>query len=355
MKYRFRPSGKKRSLILKRGTTLRYSGRDKPQPVRALFDAKEKIFFTDDLPKRKKSFDLTKLRRTAKAFALKLSLFFRKLFGKLRTGIKKLNKGVTVFFDSRKKREKKEKKINSLPMLSGALVASLLVCAVSFIYIIFGLFSFYARDYETVTVPTLVGSQLSDAQVDGEKFNLTVKYENNPDYADGTVILQSPPSGVTRRIYKDDGKCDITLTVSKHEEIFVPDGLVGSSLRDASLSVLNNSLTYNVKEVYSETVEKGKVIGVSPASGTKASSNDTVTLTVSLGKRIKQIFVPSLIGASETDAINRLSAVGLKLGKVTYSHSDKSAGTVIYQSISKNTSVAEGTAVSITVSIGISG
>lgn len=353
MKYRFRPSGKKRSLLISAKTTLRLKGSDKPKKSRNLPEAREKIDFSEVGKKSSFALALLTLRKALKRFGTKVSNLSKKLLSKIKSAFKKTKSAVSVTWSniSKKKKEKKPKSVNSLPLLAGAMTAAFLVCAFSILYMVFGLFSFYGRSYRTVTVPDTVGSLYSELGNLGEDFTLSVKSVNNPDYPDGTVISQSPPAGVTRRIYKDKGPCKITVTVSQSKRYTVPEGILGASERDALLALKNAGIPYKINRVYSDFAANS-VTSVLPGSGTSLSEGEAVTVTVSLGKRIDTVFMPDLSGLSESEATEQLSRLGLNLGQVVYVESSKKAGTVTSQSIIKNTSVTIGTKVSITVSLG---
>ncbi|MFF4042612.1 Stk1 family PASTA domain-containing Ser/Thr kinase [Streptomyces sp. NPDC001816] len=71
---------------------------------------------------------------------------------------------------------------------------------------------------------------------------------------------------------------------------------------------------------YSDTVERGAVIGTDPAAGARIRSNDSVTLVVSRGPEI--VKVPDLNGVPLGKAQSRLKAAGLEPGMVNRAFSD---------------------------------
>lgn len=353
MKYRFRPSGKKRNLPISENTVLRLKGSNKPKKAKNLPEAREKIDFSET---GKKSSPFAALLFIKIAFwrfrswtvkiAKRIITGLKSFFGKTSSAVRGAWNNV-----SKDKKDRKKKAVNSLPLLAGAMTASFLVCTFSVICMAFGLFSFYGRSYRNVTVPDTVGSLYSELGYLGEDFAVSVKSVNNPDFPDGAVIGQSPPAGVTRRIYKDRGPCKITLTVNQIKKLYVPDGLLGASERDAVLTLKNAGIPYRITKVHSDSAENS-VTSVFPKSGTSLSVGEPVTITVSLGKHVDTLFMPDLLGLSENDASEQLSMLGLRLKNVIYVESSQKAGTVTSQSIIKNTSVPRGTEVSITVSLG---
>ncbi|MGW2699444.1 Stk1 family PASTA domain-containing Ser/Thr kinase [Streptomyces sp. NPDC001340] len=75
-----------------------------------------------------------------------------------------------------------------------------------------------------------------------------------------------------------------------------------------------------VKLEYSDTVERGAVIGTDPAAGARIRSNDSVTLVVSRGPEI--VKVPDLNGVPLGKAQSKLKAAGLEPGMVNRAFSD---------------------------------
>ncbi len=289
MKYRFRPSDLNTPSRIKniKVKHLRLMGKNTLRKLRPLPTPIEQVRLDDDFEKaqRRKRYDFKPIKKRIKCIysalyklickiSKELLAFFKLLFAGLCSLISLIGAKILKLFKSF------NPSYFSLPMLTGALCSALLVCTISASYILFGLFLPYTRRYETVTIPRLEGESELEAKNIGDKFNVIVKYENNPEVSDGTVIFQSPSPGVTRRIYEKDGCCDISITVSRHKELTVPKGLVGASLRDASLSLLNSQISFEIIEEYSSVLSSGQVISVYPKCGSKINAADKVTLTV---------------------------------------------------------------------------
>ncbi len=356
MKFKFRRSGKKSSLPIKRGTVLRLRGRNTLHTLSRLPTPIEEVRLGGDAPKVKRP---SIIGRRLKALYRKVYLLTKKLLSQITAFIKFAFFGfcrlLTLAWQGLLALAAgiEKKRYFSLPMLLGALTSTLLVCLLSASYVLLGLFAHYARSYETVTIPKLSGytEEMARQAAESGSFNLIISYENNPEVPSGTVISQAPTAGVTRRIYEKNGYCDISLTVSRHKSPTVPNGLVGQSLREASLLLLNSQLDYTVKEEYSKEAA-GSVISAYPACGSEISKGECVQLTVSLGERKQTVFVPYLLGGSETEAVQALISVGLKVGNITYESSSKPRGSVIAQSTPSDTSVTEGTKINLIVSLG---
>ncbi len=106
-----------------------------------------------------------------------------------------------------------------------------------------------------------------------------------------------------------------------------------------------------VKEAYSDTVERGKVISTDPAAGARVRGSGSVSLTVSKGP--ETVRVPDLDGYRLDKARSLLEDEGLEPGMVTRELSDSAPrDAVISTEPGKGTEVRAGTAVKLTVSKG---
>ncbi|MFC8841400.1 Stk1 family PASTA domain-containing Ser/Thr kinase [Streptomyces griseoincarnatus] len=106
-----------------------------------------------------------------------------------------------------------------------------------------------------------------------------------------------------------------------------------------------------VKEAYSDTVERGKVISTDPAAGARVRGSGSVSLTVSKGP--ETVRVPDLDGYRLDKARSLLEDEGLEPGMVTRELSDSvPRDAVISTEPGKGTEVRAGTAVKLTVSKG---
>ena len=74
--------------------------------------------------------------------------------------------------------------------------------------------------------------------------------------------------------------------------------------------VMSAHRTPDVVKEYSDTVASGKVIRQNPPANSSAQEGDTVTITVSKGRR--PVKVPNVVGKSLSDANNTLEAAGLR-------------------------------------------
>ena len=103
--------------------------------------------------------------------------------------------------------------------------------------------------------------------------------------------------------------------------------------------------------VYSESVEKGRVVSSSPGPGERVLPGETVTLVVSLG--VEKYPVPDLTGMTEDEARAALEDLGLEVGRVQGKFSeDVDEDLVIKHDPAEGTKLRPGTAVDLVVSKG---
>lgn len=112
---------------------------------------------------------------------------------------------------------------------------------------------------------------------------------------------------------------DVTITptptdteVDEVETVTVPP-LVNLTEEEAikSIELTHKDLKYEIKENYSDTVEKGRVIEQYPTANALIESNETIIITISVGK--ESFTLPSVVGKTESEATKTLSDLDLKV------------------------------------------
>lgn len=155
--------------------------------------------------------------------------------------------------------------------------------------------------------------------------------------AEGHVISQS---------IAPNTKVDPKTTTITFKVATTPD-LTGMNVTSAQSKLATfDSVRIEVKEIYSNTVEKNVVI---KQDVSKVSGQTLVTLTVSKGK---QTVMPNLIGATQSFAQSQLASLNLKVVYVTKVSATYPKGTVSEQSISAGTILTDGQTITITLSSG---
>lgn len=189
----------------------------------------------------------------------------------------------------------------------------------------------------------------------------------DPDPVDRTSRFQSPPPPPSRRprgvsaprrgmlaalvaLLLVLGVGGAVWYITSGQFTQVP-AVLRQSQADATERLEGAGLDVDVKEAYSDTVKRGKVISTDPAPGERIRDNDSVTVTVSKGP--ETVKVPDLKGLRLDLAKDRLSSDGLEPGLVTREFSDEVVrGQVISTRPGIGTEVSSGTAVRIVVSRG---
>jgi len=136
-----------------------------------------------------------------------------------------------------------------------------------------------------------------------------------------------------------------------NNNVTVPN-VVGSTQAAATTAITGAGLTVGTTtQASSSTVAAGNVISQSPAAGASVASGSAVNLTISTGPA--QVQVPNVVGATQAAATTTITGAGLTVGSVAMQASNTvAAGSVISQSPTAGTMVANGSAVNLTVSSG---
>jgi len=261
--------------------------------------------------------------------------------------LKKLKKAFSVFFH--KKRRPPANTARIFGAVCGAFALTL--CAgISTVALLFGR---YAGSYTEVVIPSFVSLSSDEAlATQSELFEYSLSYSFDPEREANEIISQAPSPNVIRKLYSKDQKIRILLTVNKPKEDFILPKTVGTRTRDAELMLKNAGVDAILLQEYSDTVPQGTVISCSHVAGTALKEGERVILTSSKGPKMRYVQMPDLVGLCESEAIERLNALALKVGSITYSASGLAAGTVISQSQKAGDMLAERTAISLTVSAG---
>jgi beta-lactam-binding protein with PASTA domain len=212
----------------------------------------------------------------------------------------------------------------------------------------------YSGPYKNIVIPDLISLSVEEASaVAPDLIECEIEYAKNFDMPQGVVIAQSPSAGITRRLYRKDGRLKIKLTVSTpRTTVTLPDP-VGASVRDLSLTLKNAGVRVRIAEEYSSLYPSGTVISATKGAGTLLSEGDPITLIVSKGRQTVYATLPDLVGTSEREAVETLDRIGLRVGRISYAGSAEKLGLVISQSTAAGTKIPEGGSVDLVISGGI--
>ena len=209
--------------------------------------------------------------------------------------------------------------------------------------------------FGTITVPNVVGMTEANAESTLQAVGLTVGSFNSvySNTVQATYIIsQNPPAGTS---VAAGSSVDLTTSLGPVPATMTVPNVVGMTQADAENYLLSVALlnTGTVSQVYSSTVTAGYVISQDPAAGTTVATYSAVNLTVSLGPAPSNVTVPDVTNMSQASAQSTLTAAGLAVGAISQANSSTvPVGYVISQNPSAGASVASGTSVNLTLSLG---
>jgi serine/threonine-protein kinase len=201
-----------------------------------------------------------------------------------------------------------------------------------------------------VLVPDISGKSALSALKSLSENNLALKidgYEFNESVPIGTVLRQTPDSGVTVR----EGKIVRVVFSQGGESVFTPN-LIGLPLRNAELLLRQRQLVLGeVSESYSLKAEKGTVLSQDPKPELSVSKNTMVAAVVSAGlPPAGIIMMPDFRQKTSDEAQQWASQNNVS---ITISEDPGSLfpeGTIIDQTPASDAVVSTDTAITLTVS-----
>ncbi|MCC6224879.1 MAG: PASTA domain-containing protein, partial [Microthrixaceae bacterium] len=196
-------------------------------------------------------------------------------------------------------------------------------------------------------VPALAGVPESQAKRDLERLGLEVKVDRRPDEVvpKGQVVRQDPPAETVL-----SGGDTVHVVVSQGPLIrSVPD-LAGVAVEGAMFTLGRAGLALGtVSQADDAAVPTGAVIGTNPPAGTLIDRDSPVDVVVSNGP--PPVAVPSVVGGTQTNAVDQLTRLGLVVGEVSAFGipDDPAAGTVLEQLPPAGTLLRLGEVVTLTI------
>lgn len=238
----------------------------------------------------------------------------------------------------------------------------ILIVVVYLIGSIFGLFRFgSSKNTETETetqteteteieMIKVIGMTVDEAQAKLEDMGITVVVSGTQesDEEAGTILSQDPKEG---SMIAQNSTVKVVVAgqdTTEADEIDVPS-VVGKTKSEAETAIKNAKFNYKETYEYSADVAADVVISQSPASG-KLAEGSTIEIVISQGEQSKT--VPNVMGSAQSAAQSSLTAAGLNYSVKTDYSDSVAEGNVISQDIEAGKTVAPGTTVTITVSLG---
>ena len=205
-------------------------------------------------------------------------------------------------------------------------------------------------DSEMVKVPDVTGKTYEEAQKELNKYDLGIHKSTAPSdtVEKGKIISQDPADG---KKVKKHTTVNVVISSGEEAKTTTIPNVVGMSEADAEKALQDKNLVVKKGDpVYSDDVEQGEVVSVSPSEGAEVKEGTTVTLVISKGNQ--PATVPKLTGKSQSDAEAALSQAGLS-GNATEDYSDTvEEGVIISQDTDAGKEVSKGTTIGYVVSKG---
>jgi len=202
-------------------------------------------------------------------------------------------------------------------------------------------------------MPTLGGMGIDEARAILEDMGLvvgSVEETYSDDVAEGVVVSYYPSEG-TEIEYGDE----INIVISRGSDRVLVPAATGELFTDVLLmrEFADNIFFYEEVPVFDDDLPMGVVVSQNPEAGSYATRGQTIRLEVSMGREIRRVTVPLLLGETEEVAKTRLEDAGLRIGQITSAYSTNfPAGQVSMQNFPGGTQVTEGTVITFVVSLG---
>ena len=254
--------------------------------------------------------------------------------------------------EAARRRREEERRRNRITLV--AVLVCVLMALIAVIVII-------AMATSKITVPNLLGMNITDAEHNYPDLQFNILDEiYSEQYGKGEIVNQQP--GVGEKVRKNS-KIDVVVSIgpeqAEEQDPTTPTdeikltNLVGLDEEKARTLLLSYNLNIEVhtKPAFSDTYQKGKVMGMEPGEGTVLTQGSQVTLTISQGHQPK---MENLAGKTEEFALEYLEDLELNLIiKITTEYDeDVEKGTVISTDPAAGSMLDFGQRVELVVSAG---
>ena len=197
---------------------------------------------------------------------------------------------------------------------------------------------------DPVPVPNVVGlsADTAAARLNNAGFEVDIEEVRSADVPRNRVTRQRPnPEELA-----ETGSI-VTIFVSEGPgERAVPD-VLGRTQRDATRALRRAGFEVEAERVYSDTVQRGRVVETRPGPLTRYEIGRTVTLVVSRGR--EQVAVPRVVRLDRDEAERRLRDAELDVSIQERESEDEEPGTVLEQDPAAGTRVEKGSNVTLVV------
>ncbi len=205
-----------------------------------------------------------------------------------------------------------------------------------------------------VQIPDLSKMTVQEAEEKAKELKLKVEVQEEKyhlEIPEGQIIEQDP---TYQENFKVKEGSTIKVVVSKGQEIVKMPKVVGLKRDEATKLLKDTGLEVEVKEEYSDSVEKDYVIKQETEDEEEISQDEEIPagskIIIYVSTGIEQVEVPDLSGKTEEEAKTAITNAKLKWKSTEKtSDSSKTNGVVVNQSISSGSMVDKNTEITITV------
>ncbi|MBD3348414.1 MAG: PASTA domain-containing protein [Candidatus Eisenbacteria bacterium] len=209
------------------------------------------------------------------------------------------------------------------------------------------------RQGDLVPAPDLAGRSLVEARRVAEEAGLGIRVsaeQPDPEIPAGAIVEQKPGPGVDVKRGRS-----MAVVVSAGLDLKVIPPLSGLTARQAQLDAEAAGFAVSrVGEVHTDRIERGRVVGTMPRSGSIMPAGSGIVMVVSLGPRPLPLVMPSLVGRTPEEARMIAEELGLVVRSVRYdrARSDVLRDVVVVQEPVAGARVVEGNGVTLRVGKG---
>ena len=239
--------------------------------------------------------------------------------------------------------EQEEQKSPLIPILLGVTAAVVVAAIVLVVMLLPKLFS----KTPSMEVPELVGMKISEALEEYKQFDFSgYQTAYNDEYAEGIIFKQEKEPGEETKSSKLE--VWVSLGAKKGE---VPD--ITEYEVSAAIDALKKAGFSNWTEIPEESskVADGLVVRTFPQRGEEVSLATTIQIFYSVEK-LEKVQVPDVVDMNIDQATSLLQAKGLIVAEPVTVPSTKPKGTVIYQDVTPELWVDQGSTVTLKISSG---
>ncbi len=212
-------------------------------------------------------------------------------------------------------------------------------------------FVYISLGEQTDTMPPLKGYTAENANslLKALRIQLTIltDKEYSSEIEEGRVVRTDPEEGAE---LKNGQVVTVYISMGKETKYQKVPSVEGASQANATAAINGKNLEIKVNEDYSSTVAEGYVISQSPEAGTEVEEGSTVTVIVSKGKQT--VTLTSVVGKSESEAIEEIKELDLKVNSSKDYSDSIPVDHVISQNPAAGDEVMPGSTVQIVVSLG---